>query len=1136
MYKIFKNYILNTKTNAKIEKEKAITKKGLINKRLIKYMNNMQPADINKIIKNFNLNSDVVYNNIILNNIIYDPSKSKFYKQKYAESRMNKDLYHIVNNKIVLKPVEEVIQAPIINEAEIQKQIVIQQEKNKAIRFFETKDEIFLSSVISYSINELINNPNFTELKRTHNIILKLDNKFLTLNDDIIDILLQEENEYNQVYAEVATVSGVILGEYIHNSPDIRIIAKLKVANRKPAGAYFTYYNETNIDLSRYEILTKDQYLDYDFNNNCLFTALKNGGLNDEKLNNLKTLICHNFTPIIKLNSICDSLKIKINLSRLRNDGKNENIETYGKNNDEEYNIGLINEHYFINEKTNNTFYSISNYDNLKDIKDYNLMYKLNRYDRTGLYLINSFKLITFLYKKNENNKYFSNIKYDDLCLANQNIKNIDFDNIIINNDDIRKTEIKEKKEDDILFKIFFDCETTSHSENRQHKAYCVAYYTEDNKYNVFSGYDCIKKFLDEICNNYNDKSYIELIAHNAKYDLTFLLKHLFISKRDNIIIKDNIFYSITATYYNKNKSIKLKITDSYKKIQMPLKDFGKSFKLQQEKEIMPYELYNIQDPIINNKININDCIKYLKNEDDKNKFKLNCEKIGCINNNIVDIIEYSKFYCLKDCEVLKNGYIVFSKMINDNFNFNSDTKLTISSVADNLALLNKCYDDTYELSGVVREFIQKTVHGGRVMTCKNEKIKLDNDNIVDFDAVSLYPSAMFRISEELGGYLKGSPKVLKKEDCNINFLNSVDGYFVRVKILDLSINRNLPLGFINKDGKRTYTNEIKNEILFLNKITLEDMIKFQGVKFEIINGVYYNEGRNNIIGNIIKSWFELRKQLKKDKNPAQIVYKLLLNSCYGKTVLKQNKNKVDIINDKDFDKFITYQYNYIKNIIDLENNKKFVVLNDTINKHFNKCHIGSEILAMSKRIMNEVICTAEDNNINIYYQDTDSMHIKEKDVEKLSNIYNKKYNKILIGEDMGQFHSDFELDGANDIKAKKSIFLGKKAYIDILEGEDINDKNKKIQGYHMRLKGIPTNSIRELVNILNDKNNNNINKKLFKNYYENNSIITCYDIYLMLYNGHSITFDLLAGADKFEYLNIGHIKTKDKFERTIKF
>jgi hypothetical protein len=38
--------------------------------------------------------------------------------------------------------------------------------------------------------------------------------------------------------------------------------------------------------------------------------------------------------------------------------------------------------------------------------------------------------------------------------------------------------------------------------------------------------------------------------------------------------------------------------------------------------------------------------------------------------------------------------------------------------------------------------------------------------------------------------------------------------------------------------------------------------------------------------------------------------------------------------------------------------------------------YIGAFILSMSKRIMSEVMCLAEDNGIEIYYQDTDSMHI----------------------------------------------------------------------------------------------------------------------------------------------------------------
>jgi hypothetical protein len=58
----------------------------------------------------------------------------------------------------------------------------------------------------------------------------------------------------------------------------------------------------------------------------------------------------------------------------------------------------------------------------------------------------------------------------------------------------------------------------------------------------------------------------------------------------------------------------------------------------------------------------------------------------------------------------------------------------------------------------------------------------------------------------------------------------------------------------------------------------------------------------------------------------------------------------------------------------------------------------------------------------------------------------------------------------------------------------------------------------------------------LFKYYYDNNIKITCYDIYLTLYHGNKITFDLLAGSDKFEYKNIGNIITREKFERVVCF
>jgi len=130
------------------------------------------------------------------------------------------------------------------------------------------------------------------------------------------------------------------------------------------------------------------------------------------------------------------------------------------------------------------------------------------------------------------------------------------------------------------------------------------------------------------------------------------------------------------------------------------------------------------------------------------------------------------------------------------------------------------------------------------------------------------------------------------------------------------------------------------------------------------------------------------------------------------------------------------------------------------------------EVLSTSKVIMNEVMVLAEDLKIDIAYQDTDSMHIPSKDVKKLDRAFKKKYGREMHGEgegSYGQFSSDFEFSDAwhfrdgkfrkvgNSVKtvgsvvAIRSIFLGKKSYIDELSDEDGNI------AWHIRMKGIPS-------------------------------------------------------------------------------
>ena len=63
---------------------------------------------------------------------------------------------------------------------------------------------------------------------------------------------------------------------------------------------------------------------------------------------------------------------------------------------------------------------------------------------------------------------------------------------------------------------------------------------------------------------------------------------------------------------------------------------------------------------------------------------------------------------------------------------------------------------------------------------------------------------------------------------------------------------------------------------------------------------------------------------------------------------------------------------------------------------------------------MNEVMTLAEDNKLPMYITDTDSIHIDTKCVPILGDKFREKYNSELIGKQMGQFHTDFDLDGSD--------------------------------------------------------------------------------------------------------------------------
>ena len=144
---------------------------------------------------------------------------------------------------------------------------------------------------------------------------------------------------------------------------------------------------------------------------------------------------------------------------------------------------------------------------------------------------------------------------------------------------------------------------------------------------------------------------------------------------------------------------------------------------------------------------------------------------------------------------------------------------------------------------------------------------------------------------------------------------------------------------------------------------------------------------------------FELRKAKKREGNPIETVYKLIMNSGYGFTIMKAPEYEIQIKNRDDAETYIARNYNIIHSIVEIGTNKMLIKTHNSIQDHFVPIQCGVEVLSMSKRIMNEVMCLAEDIEIPIFYQDTDSMHLPERDLTKLEQTFKDIYERNLTGK-----------------------------------------------------------------------------------------------------------------------------------------
>lgn len=290
---------------------------------------------------------------------------------------------------------------------------------------------------------------------------------------------------------------------------------------------------------------------------------------------------------------------------------------------------------------------------------------------------------------------------------------------------------------------------------------------------------------------------------------------------------------------------------------------------------------------------------------------------------------------------------------------------------------------------GYYNEMIYQSYAGGRVECYKQDEVK----NVSIFDVNSLYPYVM-----QTCKYPYGAPIYTKKY-----IPDKLGFYNIKFEQNNLSIqpifwkkDEYNGLNFRYGGSGCFYSSEI--ELALNNRVDIE-----------IIDGFYW---KNDVdyFSSFVKHFYE-----KKESNDNyQTIYKLILNSLYGKFAQKEICSHLEYI--PDFSK-IDYRNKIIKEYIpelcffEVEEEK-------IISNHIP--YISSAITANARVFMYDFLKMYKNN---IMYMDTDSLHIKD-------------YENLPLKLDLSEKIGDFKLECVDDV-----IYLGRKQYA------LVNSKKMKYKG-----------------------------------------------------------------------------------------
>jgi hypothetical protein len=318
--------------------------------------------------------------------------------------------------------------------------------------------------------------------------------------------------------------------------------------------------------------------------------------------------------------------------------------------------------------------------------------------------------------------------------------------------------------------------------------------------------------------------------------------------------------------------------------------------------------------------------------------------------------------------------------IIKQKFDINVDYYKTPASLGHALMHKYGCFDNVFELSGKPAVFITKCAPKVIIASAFNKKQE-ETGNFVVIDKIGSYTSIYSRFN----GIPCGKPKIMT----NMDNLNNYSDFYVFLNITNIKC----------KHSEERFEPLIQLGPNYLSKISFENVQKHYDFDYEFVSGYYFDEGFNTNIRRLANDLFEIRNDLKRNNERIQQVFKLILNTLWGRCVYKPKRTEKK---EKDADK-LEYMLNKHANFVfshnKINDSTVRIILSKPLSLDYGIPQFSTNILSYSRSAMNDVYFKAADMNFPIYHSNTDCLLMNRSDAFDLG----------VIGDNLGDFQVEYD-------------------------------------------------------------------------------------------------------------------------------